>query len=114
MIHKLKLEKQFYESSLNNEKTFEIRLNDRNFKVNDILLLCEIDDCVKFTGRCHFKEVKYILNSDYTKEKYVILSTSNSFIPEYLNQEYVSSLPEKELNRLFKSRDVKYQGAYFL
>ena len=40
-IHKLKLNAAHYDDSASGIKTFEIRKNDRNFKVGDILELRE-------------------------------------------------------------------------
>ena len=40
-IHKLKLNAAYYDDSASGIKTFEIRKNDRNFKVGDILELRE-------------------------------------------------------------------------
>ena len=40
-IHKLKLNAAYYDDSASGIKTFEIRNNDRNFKVGDILELRE-------------------------------------------------------------------------
>lgn len=39
VVHSLKIEKQYYDDILHNEKRFEIRRNDRGFKVGDILEL---------------------------------------------------------------------------
>ena len=40
-IHKLKLNAAYYDDSASGIKTFEIRKNDRDFKVGDILELRE-------------------------------------------------------------------------
>ena len=39
IIHKLKLSADYYDDSASGVKTFEIRKNDRNFRVGDILEL---------------------------------------------------------------------------
>ena len=39
--HKLKTLTEYFEKVLKGDKTFEIRKNDRNFKVNDTLILQE-------------------------------------------------------------------------
>lgn len=50
MLHELKTEKKYYEKSRNNEKSFEFRKNDRDYKVGDDVILREFEDG-KYTGR---------------------------------------------------------------
>ena len=82
LVHALKLHKKYYEDSEKNLKTFEIRKNDRDFQVGDILKLVEYDPdmadkkmgLIGVTGREHFKEITYILDdAEYLKEGYVCL-----------------------------------------
>ena len=65
MVHKLKTWPCFFEEVFQGRKQFEIRKNDRDFKVGDTLLLEEYDiDSESYTGRhCH-REVTYILTND--------------------------------------------------
>lgn len=80
MVHELKLNTKYYHDSLVNIKTFEIRKNDRNFKVGDILKLVEVTQLTE-NGRQyvldtqqHYKQITYILNNqEYLKEGYVCL-----------------------------------------
>lgn len=81
-VHALKLNKKYYEDSAKNLKTFEIRKNDRDFQVGDILKLVEYDPdmadkrmgLIGVTGREHFKEITYILDdAEYLREGYVCL-----------------------------------------
>lgn len=44
MIHALKTEPQFFEAVIDGSKTFEVRKNDRDFRVGDYLALNELDD----------------------------------------------------------------------
>ena len=54
-------------------KNFEVRFNDRGYKIGDILHLKEFADG-EFTGRVITKEVCYILDEpEYCKKGYVIL-----------------------------------------
>ena len=54
-------------------KNFEVRFNDRGYKIGDILHLEEFADG-EFTGRVITKEICYILDEqEYCKEGYVIL-----------------------------------------
>jgi hypothetical protein len=69
-IHHLKIKPEFFVAVRDNKKTFEIRKNDRNFKVGDILNLREFVG--EFTGRETFRKVMFI--TDYMqKENYVVL-----------------------------------------
>ena len=62
-IHKLKSWTGFFEPVFTGEKTFELRINDRKFKVGDILHLREYDDHTRrYTGRSIRKQITYILD----------------------------------------------------
>ncbi|WP_326925039.1 DUF3850 domain-containing protein [Bacillus haynesii] len=56
------------------EKTFEIRKNDRGFKVGDLLELYEyIPEKDEYTGRVMVREVTYM--TDYAqKDNYVVMA----------------------------------------
>lgn len=43
MEHTVKITKQYFVKLLSKEKTFELRKNDRNYKVGDVIILKEID-----------------------------------------------------------------------
>lgn len=45
MIHNLKTWPEYFRAVRNREKTFELRFNDRDFKVGDVLLLQEFNPC---------------------------------------------------------------------
>ena len=47
VIHRLKILPEYFEAQKNRVKTFEIRKNDRNFKVGDKLMLYEINSKTK-------------------------------------------------------------------
>ena len=70
--HYLKILPEYYEAVLCGNKTFEVRFNDRDYQINDVLHLQEWNQ--NYTGRELVKVVSYILdNSDYCKEGFVIL-----------------------------------------
>lgn len=74
MVHKLKTLPEYFEAVRTGIKTFEVRKNDRNFKVGDILILLEWDG-KQYTGRKEQRKVSYILNNpDFCKEGYVVMS----------------------------------------
>lgn len=61
MKHELKSWPEFYQAVVEKRKTFEIRRDDRGFKVGDYLVLTEWDDELScYTGRAMVVEVTYI------------------------------------------------------
>lgn len=64
--HELKILPAFFEQVANGNKPFEIRENDRDFKLNDVLLLREIEPArsphepALYTGRMKAVKVTYI------------------------------------------------------
>lgn len=94
-IHVLKLHEKYYFDSLTNCKTFEIRKNDRDFKVGDVLKLVEIDPQLKdenlgligVTERFHYKQITYILDDEqYLQQGYVCLGLQP--IPESAEEKH--------------------------
>lgn len=79
MIHELKTYPKFFSDVVSGNKTFEVRLDDRQFKVGDFLALNEYrsgpgEDGKQYTGRCVLLRVIYILRDNrYCKEGYVIM-----------------------------------------
>ena len=70
--HELKLIQPFFEDVFRNKKNFEVRKNDRNFKVGDRLKLIEFPS---ENPRYVLKDIEYILEGgQYGIEKdYVVL-----------------------------------------
>ena len=80
-IHKLKLNAKYYEDSERGIKTFEIRKNDRDYKIGDVLELREYIEDIRglgcYTGNVHWKIITYILDDDlYLAPGYVCLGLS--------------------------------------
>ena len=73
-IHYLKIEPQYYKEVFLGHKTFEIRKNDRDFKVGDDVILQEyISSKREYTGNQLAREITYI--TDYAQhEDYVVFS----------------------------------------
>ena len=59
--HQLKILSEYFNEVVSGNKTFEIRLNDRNFKVGDSLELLEHDGN-DFTGSSASGKIKYIFS----------------------------------------------------
>ncbi|MBE9910012.1 DUF3850 domain-containing protein [Enterococcus mundtii] len=80
MIHELKILPEYFEAVTSGRKQFEIRKNDRGYKVGDVLNLKEVDyfhesittDRFYYTGDSYKAEITYI--TDYAqKDGYVVL-----------------------------------------
>ena len=73
-LHSLKIRPAYYEAVASRKKSFEIRYNDRDFQVGDMLLLQEfIPETEEYTGRVLFRKVTYM--TDYAqKDNYVVMS----------------------------------------
>lgn len=76
MIHELKTWPEYYTAVDNGTKTFEIRKNDRDYKVGDRLWLKEYDpDKNSFTGKGSFHIITYILDKQpFVPEGYVCMA----------------------------------------
>ena len=75
-VHYLKIKEEYYRDVMIGLKTFELRKNDRDFQVGDILMLIKLDDKGNETDQVIRKKVTYILKDcpQYgLKEGYAIL-----------------------------------------
>lgn len=61
-VHLIKIKSEYYKAVLEGKKKFELRIDDRNYQVGDIVQLMEIEGEM-FTG--YFTEVKitYVLRN---------------------------------------------------
>ena len=63
MVHELKTWPEYFQAVISDKKKFEIRKNDRDFKVNDELILKEFNpDNQEYTGRVAHCIVTYTLD----------------------------------------------------
>lgn len=71
--HYIKIKPRYFMDIESGIKTFEIRFNDRNYKVGDILYLQEFCGG-EYTGRELRREIVYMTDDpEYCKEGYVVL-----------------------------------------
>lgn len=85
--HKLKIKSEHFSDVINKTKTAEIRYNDRNYQVGDILILNEIDSLGNFTGNNCVVIVTHVLDDNqYLQTGYVMLSFRMPS-SDYLNRE---------------------------
>ena len=74
MIHELKIAPEHFRAILSGEKTFEVRVNDRDYRTGDFLALNEYLEG-GYSGKCVLVQVPYILSDAiYCKDGYVIMS----------------------------------------
>ncbi len=102
MIHSLKLITDFFDDVLSGRKSFEIRQNDRNFKVGDYLALNEIilteqentpPQC-SYTGRSCMVYVDYILQDErYLPQGYVAMSIKPCAVIRTQQDRYELDIP---------------------
>ena len=69
MVHELKILPQYFEEVKNGNKTFELRKDNRDYKVGDTLRLLETEN-EQYTGRECNKTIVYILKD---VEKYGLM-----------------------------------------
>lgn len=81
--HELKIAPRWFEDVQSGRKNFEIRRNDRDFKIGDYLLLKEWERG-KYTGREITRKIQYIYEGDGTyglSDEFCILGLySNSIV----------------------------------
>lgn len=74
MIHELKIEQQYLDNLLAGKKKAEIRLNDRDYQVGDIL---HFRDYSKLDNEDIFFEITHIHSGLGLQPNYVVLSVKN-------------------------------------
>lgn len=74
MKHRLKIHPQYFKEVCTGKKSFEIRENDRDFKVGDIMFLQEyLPDKKEYTGRVVERRITYITNYAQ-QDNYVVMA----------------------------------------
>lgn len=72
--HYLKTVNPYFRAIESGNKTFEVRFNDRNYQVGDVLHLQEFSQPNDYSGRVIDAEVTYLLDDPaFCKDGYVIL-----------------------------------------
>lgn len=75
-IHELKTWPEYFYYVNRGIKNFEIRKNDRDYKVGDVLCLKEYEPGTgKYTERICLRQITYIMkNTDFVKEGFVVMA----------------------------------------
>lgn len=111
MIHKLKTWPKYFQEVKNNNKRFEARLNDRDFKVGDGLILIEYDTDKGYTGDMLARTVTYILSEPpFVPRGYVIMSLANDAVVEFCGEYVTRSAMDKWDMKLKNSPQISRHG----
>lgn len=83
MVHAVKILPQYFKDLVTGKKTFEVRKNDRNYKVGDFIALNEYNPKKGYSGKFVMFKITYVLdNPEYCKTGYVILGLSEYSVAE--------------------------------
>ncbi|RNC62781.1 MAG: hypothetical protein AWM53_02000 [Candidatus Dichloromethanomonas elyunquensis] len=74
-VHELKTWLEYYQAVVDGRKPFEIRLNDRNYQIGDVLFLREFEPNKGiYTGRNITREVTYTLKrKPFVPDGYIVM-----------------------------------------
>lgn len=80
-IHYLKTYIEFFQATKKGDKNFELRIDDRDYRVGDILALMEYDPAIGFTkSKDIWVKVTYILSKQpYVPKGYICMSTVKKY-----------------------------------
>lgn len=78
-VHALKVQSVHFNEVLAGRKTSEVRLDDRNYLVGDVISLHEIDENEDYTGQAMNAEITHVLSGGQygLDEQWCVLSFSN-------------------------------------
>lgn len=106
--HKLKIKSEYFLAVINKTKTAEIRYNDRNYQVDDILNLNEIDSLGNFTGKNCAVIVTHVLDDNqYLQTGYVMLSfhmIDSDFLNRKIGEIKAQGIKEAVINQVLQHR----------
>lgn len=96
MVHALKIYPEYYEAVKSGKKPFEVRKNDRDFKIGDYLALNEFIQngagAGEYTGRSIIARISYIFtNEEYCKDGFAILGLNPCELSDLKNTKTVLS-----------------------
>ena len=106
--HKLKIKSEHFSAVINKTKTAEIRYNDRNYQVDDILILNEIDENGVFTGKnCEVIVTHVLDDNQYLQTGYVMLSfhmLNSDDSHKNINEIKAQGIKEAVINQVLQHR----------
>jgi hypothetical protein len=118
LTHELKIHPTYFQEVINGNKTFEIRKNDRDYSVGDVLFLNEYDPDKKiYTGRRTRVKITYITNYAQAEDYIVIgiklehqlikLFKASYFADEYQQEAIVAAANVKRVEQIV-SKDCQH------
>ena len=108
-VHKLKIKSEYFSAVINKTKTAEIRYNnDRNYQVDDILILNEIDSLGNFTGNnCEVIVTHVLDDNQYLQTGFVMLSfrmSNSDDSHKNINEIKAQGIKEAVINQVLQHR----------
>ena len=102
MIHELKIYPGYFESIIQGVKTFEVRKDDRGYRLGDYIALNEYipgnPEGERYTGRSSLYRIIHLLSDpEFCKEGYVVLGITLCGIVESVPMEYEGSILTRRL-----------------
>ena len=85
--HRLKLNNRYFDAVANGIKTFEIRRNDRDYKVGDTLVMKEVNDDGK---RLTYADNNLGMNLDYEIKVAVTYILTHEDFPKGIPEGYIA------------------------
>lgn len=83
MVHAVKIKPQYFKDLVTGKKTFEVRKNDHNYKVGDIIALNEFDDKSGYTDKSALFVITYVMtDKEYVKEGFAVLGVKRCYLDE--------------------------------
>ena len=106
--HKLKIKSEYFSAVINKTKTAEVRYNDRNYQVGDILILNEIDSLGNFTGnKCSVIVTHVLDDNQYLQTGFVMLSfrmPNSDDSHKNINEIKAQGIEESVINQVLQHR----------
>ena len=106
--HSLKIKSEHFSAVINKTKTAEVRYNDRNYQVGDILILNEIDSLGNFTGNNCVVIVTHVLDDNqYLQTGFVMLSfrmPNSDDSHKNINEIKAQGIEEAVINQVLQHR----------
>lgn len=105
-IHYVKILPEFFKAVIRDDKTFEIRKDDRDYQVDDYVVLREWEHNKGFTKRIWVVSIKYILGRKPSEKAWVksgdIVFSFDSYSVRHHEKEYLC----KQMERLDNGEDT--------
>lgn len=119
-VHYLKIKPEYFQAVIDGRKPFEIRLNDRKFRVGDEIYLKEFDGCNYFLecehlGSCSLWEEVLDDCPDYGEDEVLDLCKQKRLrCGEYKEYKYTGRYCKLRIKEIFKLAGINSELADFV